>query len=260
MSENQAAFSREFSCPIGGAEVKDWYEDPKAIEHYSRAAVNLGLWESEKIVFSRLFRPEQTLLDLGCGAGRIALEMWEVGYRNLLGIDFSRAMIAEARRLARLLEYGVAFRVGDATNLKLPERAFDGVIFGFNGLMQIPGRANRRRALAEIHRVLVPGGHCVFTAHDRSDRRYLQHWAEEKALWEAGGQSAGLVEFGDRIHENEQGRVFVHFPERSEVRADLEASGLEHVEDKSRAEICKERAEVRAFADDCRFWIARRKS
>ena len=260
MSGNQAAFSPEFSRPVGASETRDWYEEPKAIEHYSRATVNLGLWESERIVFSRLFRPGQTLLDLGCGAGRIALEMWELGYRNLLGIDFSRPMIAEARRLARLLGYGVAYRIGDATNLKLADATFDGVIFGFNGLMQIPGRENRRRAMAEIRRVLVAGGHCVFTAHDRDERRQRDYWTAEKALWTSGRQSAGLVDFGDRIHENEQGRVFIHFPDRGEVMADLKSSGLEYVEDRARAEICSERPAVRAFADDCRFWIVRRRS
>jgi SAM-dependent methyltransferase len=258
MSGNQAAFSPEFSRPIGAVEARDWYEDPKTIEYYSRATVNLGLWESEKIIFSRLFRPGQTLLDLGCGTGRIALEMWELGYRNLLGIDYSRPMIAEARRLARLLESGVAYRVGDATNLKLPDATFDGVIFGFNGLMQIPGRANRKRAMAEIRRVLVPGGHCVFTAHDRDDPRQQEYWASEKALWGAGRQSAGLIDFGDRIHENEQGRVFIHFPDRGGLLADLDESGLDYVEDFARAAICNETVAIRAFADDCRFWIVRR--
>lgn len=260
MSGNQAAFSPEFSAPVDGAVVKGWYQDSQAIEHYSRAAVNLGLWKSEKIVFSQVFRPGQTLLDLGCGAGRIALGMWELGYRNLMGVDFSRPMVTEARRLARLLEFGIAFRVGDALDLKLPDKAFDGVIFGFNGLMLIPGRGNRKRALAEIHRVLVPGGHCVFTAHDRNDVRNRRYWKEEKTRWEAGRQEPGLVEFGDRIHNNAQGSVFVHFPDRAEVLADLKESGLQHLEDYARSEISNEAPDVREFADDCRFWIVRRDS
>jgi SAM-dependent methyltransferase len=138
----------------------------------------------------------------------------------------------------------------------LPDDTFDGVIFGFNGLMLIPGRENRRRALSEIQRVLVPQGCVVFTAHDRDAARNREYWKQEQKLWEAGQQNPGLGDFGDRIHENAQGRVFVHFPDRQEVLADLELAGLNHVDDFARADICNEAPEVREFSDECRFWIA----
>ena len=44
--------------------------DPVAVRHFVDAATRLGLWASEEAVLTRVFDPEQTLLECGCGAGR----------------------------------------------------------------------------------------------------------------------------------------------------------------------------------------------
>ena len=64
-------------------EVKAYFEDEGTVEHYARAAGRLGLWRSEEKIFTRLFRQEDSLLELGVGAGRIAIGLYELGYRNL---------------------------------------------------------------------------------------------------------------------------------------------------------------------------------
>ena len=135
---------------MNGEMVRSYFRNPVAVRHYVEAATRLGLWASEETVLTRVFTREDTLLECGCGAGRICFGLWELGYRHLLGFDFSREMIVEARRMARLLDYGIPFRVADATRLDLEKGAFDGAIFGFNGLMQIPLRANRRQAMSRI--------------------------------------------------------------------------------------------------------------
>ncbi|TVR46587.1 MAG: class I SAM-dependent methyltransferase [Puniceicoccaceae bacterium] len=243
---------------IDGAGVRAQYEDPKTVAYYSRAVSGVGLWRSEEKIFVKTFTPEDSLLDLGCGSGRIAIGLWELGYRRLLGVDFSAPMVAEARRLARLLDYGIAFRRGDATRLTLDDEVFDGVIFGFNGLMQIPGRESRRKALTEVRRVLRPGGNFVFTTHDRRLGKFLGFWEEEAKAWVNGPPVVGLGEFGDRLIVTEQGPVFMHIPEREEVLEDLAAAGLEWIEDHWRQDLANETAPVRAFSDECRFWVCRR--
>lgn len=238
--------------------VKQHFCDPRAVEHYGRAASGLGLWVSEEKIFRQVFRPEQTLLELGCGAGRIAIGLWELGYRQVLGIDFAPEMIKRARHLARLLEYGISFRAGDATGLEMEDELFDGAIFGFNGLMQIPRRERRRAALAEAWRVVRPGGFFVFTTHDQANRRYTLFWEQEKERWAKGEQDPRLEEFGDRYHESPVGCTFMHIPTRTEILEDLEATGWEHQEDFLRREIAREPADVREFSDECRFWIVRK--
>ena len=99
--------------------VRKYFSSGEVVDLYARAANSLGLWTSEKRVFHKLFNHTDRLLDLGCGAGRIALALCAEGYKDIIGIDYSKAMIAEARRVARARCLQVPFRVGDATQLKL---------------------------------------------------------------------------------------------------------------------------------------------
>jgi len=244
---------------MDGGTVKNYYRDPVAVRHFVDAATRLGLWASEEAVLTRVFDPEQTLLECGCGAGRIAFGLWELGYRHLLGFDFSREMIVEARRMARLLEYGISFRVADATRLEFEKESFDGAFFGFNGLMQIPLRAHRRQAMNRIADAVRSGGYFVFTTHDRGLNRYRDLWADERRLWDSGKQSASLLEFGDRHFSTPQGMIFIHIPDQGEVRDDLAATGFDLVETHLRSELASESAEVREFSEECRFWIARKR-
>jgi hypothetical protein len=123
--------------------------------------------------------------------------------------------------------------------------------------MQIPGRERRRRALAEVRRVVVNGGRLVFTTHDRELESERRWWEEEKIRWSIGAQSSRLLEFGDRLLSLPEGIVFMHLPDRAEVLADLAATGWEHEFDELRSRVANEPAPIREFADECRFWVAR---
>ncbi len=243
---------------VQAAWVRDYYENADVVAHYRRATANIGLWASEEVVLRRLFLPSDRLLELGTGTGRIAIGLAELGYRNILGIDLSREMVREARRIARVLELPVAFRQGDATRLRFEDDLFDGAIFGFNGLMQIPGRAARRAALAEIRRVVRPGAAFLFTTHDRLLPRFRTFWQEERRRWERGEQKPELLEFGDRWEETVHGTLYIHIPLPDEVREDLVATGWKYEWDRLRSDIAVESPAVREFADECRFWVARK--
>jgi len=236
--------------------VKAYYNQPGVVADYMNAVSRVGLWHSEEKIFKRLFKPDDVLLELGCGTGRIAFGLWELGYRRLLGIDIARDMIEEARRINRVLEYGISFRAGDATKLSFDAAEFDGAIFGFNGLMTIPKRENRRKALAEIRRVTKPGAWFAFTTHNRVSEKYHDFWLEEEQRWKEGKQEPGLDEFGDRIADSPHGPHFIHIPIREEILADLAETGWRYEVDALRADIANESEEVRLFGDDCRFWVA----
>jgi SAM-dependent methyltransferase len=262
MNRNQAGFSPQepenagSPRPVDAGSVRAWFSDPVAVDHYTRAAASLGLWRAEEVLLRQIFRREHRLLDMGCGAGRIAFGLWLLEYRNLRGIDFCQPMIERAHELAREREISIRFDVGDATNLDVEDGIFDGAIFGFNGLMQIPGREHRRRALMELHRVVRSGGRIVFTTHDRDLRFLREYWDHERERWSNGTQSSHLVEFGDRILRRDEGVVFMHVPDRVEILDDLSASGWTHEFDELRSRIANEPPAVRDFADECRFWIA----
>ena len=239
-------------------DVKAYFDAEGVVDHYAKAATELGLWLSEEKIFTRIFDPKDSLLELGCGAGRIAIGLYELGYRNVLATDYAREMVARARRLAEVLEYSIPFRVADATALEFEDDVFDGAIFGFNGLTQIPQAGQRAQALREILRVLRPGALFVFTTHDREQSAHRDFWAAETLRWEYGTEKPELDDFGDRTEPTDHGTHFMHVPTVAEMQALLAEVGFRLEASVMRSELAQESVEVEAFADDCRFWVVQK--
>ncbi len=248
---------------ITGETVRADFNSINAVLHYARAAHFLGLWESERILIGKYF-PDcgARLLEAGCGAGRVTAGLWHMGYRHITGFDFAEELLDQARNLAT--EQGIAglkFLHADATRLGdchiINDSAFDGALFLFNGLMQIPGRENRQTALRGLHRACQTGAHLIFTTHDRNDDPVERaKWQREAEAWACGEQAPRLLEFGDRYFAHEHGQTFMHLPDRAEILADLAATSWTHVEDTMRREVASESRAVRDFSDECRFWVA----
>ena len=86
---------------ITAATVRADFNDLPAVLHYARAAHGLGLWASERQLIERFFpRRESHLLEAGCGAGRVTLGLWALGYRRITAFDFAVELLDQARSLA----------------------------------------------------------------------------------------------------------------------------------------------------------------
>lgn len=263
--------------PVTAAQVRRDFNDLRAVVHYARAAHELGLWASERIMLQRILPPPPALdfpiLEAGCGAGRVCVALHAMGYENLTAFDFAQELVDQAIALAADRRAPIAIHHADATRLDTHPafsslRAsgpasrpplFSACLFMFNGLMQIPLRRKRRRAMSQLAAVCSPGAPFLFTTHDRDHSpNERASWRLEARRWAAGQQDPRLREFGDRRFEDECGDTFMHLPNRAEILEDLAATGWTHVEDHLRRDLSKESAAVRAFSDECRFWIARR--
>jgi SAM-dependent methyltransferase len=269
---------------ITGNVVRDDFNSINTVLHYTRAAHFIGLWKSELKLIEEYFPDKSAaLLEAGCGAGRVAVGLWHQGYRNITAFDFAHELIEQAENLAQ--EQGIAgitFLQADATTIGadalnsphatrpqpeavggngpyLTAETFNGVLFMFNGLMQIPGRENRRAALRGLHTLCRPGAHFIFTTHDREDPKDAKEWAKEAARWTAGEQDSRLLEFGDRYFSDDTGNTFMHLPDRREVLDEMAETGWSHVYDCTRNELASETPKVRNFSDNCRFWVAIKK-
>ena len=116
--------------------------------------------------------PGDRVLDIAAGTGdqsRMAARL--VGPEgSVLATDISREMLEVAARFAHLEGLGnMATQVMNAEHLDLPSDTFDTVISRF-GLMLIP---RQDRALAEIRRVLKPGGRLAALVWSRPERNPL---------------------------------------------------------------------------------------
>ena len=98
-------------------------------------------------------RPGTRVLDLACGTGDIGFEAAERG-GVVTGLDITPRMIELAREKAQARALAASWMVGDMTALSVADAAFDIVTTGY-GLRNVP---DLPRALAEIYRVLKPGG------------------------------------------------------------------------------------------------------
>src|SRR5215475_8619283 len=86
---------------ISSETVRADFNDPVAVVHYARAAHFLGLWKSERILIERFFPDHDApLLEAGCGAGRVTLGLWDLGFRDLTAFDFANELVEQARHLA----------------------------------------------------------------------------------------------------------------------------------------------------------------
>jgi arsenite methyltransferase len=133
--------------------------------------------------------PGEVVLDIGCGPGFYCAELLEeVGPSGrVVGVDSSAAMLAlAARRCAG--HDNVAFHEGDAADLQVPDGTFDAALC----VQVLEYVAEPERGLAEMHRVLRPGGRVLVwdidwaTLSMRSEdasltRRILEAWDEHLA-------------------------------------------------------------------------------
>lgn len=102
------------------------------------------------------------VLEIGTGTGR-NLPHYRDDVR-LTGIELSPAMLEIARARARELGRDVDLRVGDAQTLDFVDESFDTVVCTLS-LCTIP---DDRAAVAEVRRVLRPGGRFLLLEHVRS--------------------------------------------------------------------------------------------
>jgi SAM-dependent methyltransferase len=103
------------------------------------------------------------VLDLGCGAGRLATYLRPLT-GQYVGLDISPHMLEHCRRNFP----GLQFLECDMRQLTpLPDESID-TAFAICNLFDAVSDSDRLRILAEVRRVLVPEGLLVFSAHNRN--------------------------------------------------------------------------------------------
>ena len=132
-----------------------------------------GQWGELRRKTSNLahIQPGEQVLDVGCGTGTLAIEVARrLGSAGrVAGIDPSTEQIARARRSAARRSLPIDCQIGVIEQLPFPDQTFD-VVLSTLMMHHLPDSL-KRQGLAEIARVLKPGGRLVIADFKRKKER-----------------------------------------------------------------------------------------
>lgn len=148
--------------------MSEWFEQWFG-EEYLRAYPHRDDEDAERLVglLDRcgVCRAAERVLDLACGPGRHLTALVRSG-ASVVGLDLSRALLQAARRRGA----GTLVR-GDMRRLPFRARAFDAVLNLFTSFGYFAADAEHEAVLAEVARVLRPGGRFVLDFLNAQDVR-----------------------------------------------------------------------------------------
>lgn len=240
--------------------IKDSYEDPRVVARYTE----IGLWPAEEILVLDHVPDGARVLDIGCGGGRTAIALAEMGL-DVTGIDLSEAMVRLARQQADMARVEALFEAVDVTRMSFADASFDVALYAYNGIELLPGRGGKEEALRQIARVLKPGGVLIFSVHSPFALNSLALFRLRVFAKFCFGRLSGWPvrekELGERfIDEEWEEAKYLQILPPSNWKRMLEAAGFEVVLFNSlkRIEKLKPWRFWGHFEDQERFFVARR--
>jgi SAM-dependent methyltransferase len=168
--EGEAAFWRDVYDDDGlyGAVFRD--RQARALAHVEGLALPAGA----------------AVLDAGCGAGRLSVDLGRLGLR-VEAFDAAAALAAAAEQTVAAAGLGERVRVRRADVHELPYE--DGAFAALVGLGLLPWVHTPPVALAELARVLEPGGHAVLSCDSTAA---LQAWLDPRLVPPTAGVKRAL--------------------------------------------------------------------
>jgi demethylmenaquinone methyltransferase/2-methoxy-6-polyprenyl-1,4-benzoquinol methylase len=164
------------------------------------------------------------ILDVATGTGDLAIEICKIDPVEVYGVDISAEMLAVANRKinAKRLHMTIQLREGDSENLPFEDNFFDAVTVAFG----VRNFENLSKGLAEMHRVLRPGGRLVvleFSKPCKSPFKQLYNFYFTRILpwW------GGLISRDKDAYKYLPASV-LQFPEGKDFEKELEYVGLIH--------------------------------
>ncbi|MGH2542813.1 MAG: class I SAM-dependent methyltransferase, partial [Ardenticatenaceae bacterium] len=150
-------------------------------------------------LFSRLeedFGPYSLLLDVATGTARLPLTLFAIPFYEgeIVGLDISRAMLAEAVRKSDAFRDRITLLHHPAVPLPFDDETFDAV----TSLESLEFMPDPWAALREMERVLRPGGWFVVSNRIGLDARMMPGKCSPPAAFEAFLHSLGLIEIFTR--------------------------------------------------------------
>ena len=112
-------------------------------------------WRKKVVAIVGKIKPNK-ILDVATGTGDLAISLSKTGAEEIIGLDISTGMleIGKQKIKSKLLSDTIKMVVGDSENLPYQDNYFDAITVAFG----VRNFENLEKGLAEIYRVLKPGG------------------------------------------------------------------------------------------------------
>jgi demethylmenaquinone methyltransferase/2-methoxy-6-polyprenyl-1,4-benzoquinol methylase len=215
-----------------GTKVRTLFSEIAGRYDTANRALSFGIdrgWRKKMVALVTSLKPS-VVADLATGSGDVAFAIKRALPKEaeVTGYDFCQPMLDEAirkRELPRWAEPGdkIDFLIGDCLNLPLADNSVDVITIAF-GLRNLE---NRVAGLAEMHRVLRPGGSLIVLEFSQPQKLfrpfyyfYLKTLLPLVAGWITKRRSA-YVYLADSIEA---------FPDREALKEEFRAGGFEQIE------------------------------
>lgn len=127
------------------------------LNHFLSLGIDIR-WRKKAIKMLKDLNPKQ-ILDIATGTGDFAIEALKLNPDKVIGVDISEGMLNVGRKKMKKRGYSeiIDMQSGDSENLHFEDNKFDAVIVAFG----VRNFENLEKGLAEMNRVLRPGGRAV---------------------------------------------------------------------------------------------------
>ncbi|MFQ3213214.1 MAG: demethylmenaquinone methyltransferase/2-methoxy-6-polyprenyl-1,4-benzoquinol methylase [Marivirga sp.] len=142
-------------------QVADMFDSISPKYDFLNHFLSLGIdirWRKKAIKLLRDIQPK-LILDIATGTGDFAIESLKLNPDKVIGVDISEGMLSVGRKklTKRKLNDKITLQSGDSENLPFEDNMFDAIIVAFG----VRNFENLEKGMAEMHRVLRPGGKVV---------------------------------------------------------------------------------------------------
>ncbi len=197
----------------------------------------------EKIFDREMKEKPELVLDLGCGTGRMTLELASRGY-DMTGIDYSPEMLDIARNLAENDGHDVLWLCQDMREFEL-YGTVDAAVCCLDCLNHLTTYDDLKKCLSLVHNYLIPDGIFVFDVNGRfkfeniyADRAYAMEEDGAVCIWQNYyDEDSRLCDFYITLFKEEADGRYERYDDEetermytiSEIKSALAETGMEFI-------------------------------
>ena len=163
--------------------VSNWYSNERSYEYMPEGnKEGLKIWELE--VVNKYFPVNSHVLDIGCGMGREAFCLYDLGFK-VTAVDISKPIISEAKRLALESKREIEFTLINGLDLPFENDSFDIALIWSQTFGLLYEEQSKIHMLQECNRILKKGGIISFSGHNKEfiERNHSEYVEERKKFF-----------------------------------------------------------------------------